>query len=577
MDVAETQNVDLGRALRILWSNAWIVILLIVLAAGGTYAWAKQQHRVFQATALVRAFDPASASGSSGTKIDPTREVDIQVLFAKSQVVVSDFHQRMGSNLSHISGQSITAVTNADALSIAVKGNHPKYAQSGALAYAEAYIAQQRKALADSASTQAAALRSRASSVQSQLNALDAEITKLQPTDGSKVSTQGGKAIVIPETERLRNLSLQRNDLAQKYADLVDQADQAQAQSTTQQADVDFVQQPTLPTSPVSPRTKMDVLIAAIAGLFLGLIVIVVRTRLRGRIVTAAELKQAVPELTFVVPIPAAGRATQDRKGVPHLEAAANIYSPLAESYRSLNAWLRLGNPGNAAQVVMVTSALAAEGKTTVVTNLAVSLAQAGERVLVVDCDLRHANVHEVFALPNNVGYSSAVLNPASLNEAITPVSIRGGSLDVMAAGPRAPEPTQVLLLSELGTIFGQLRARYSYILVDSSPVLPVADTLTIVRAVDQVLVVARAGQTPASGFSRAVDSLRQFGAPLQGAALVGARHEPVETAYGYYPGSGKGKRKPARRQAAPARQHEAHPSRAPQASQASLSLPSEG
>ncbi len=531
--MAEAQTVDIGRALRILWHNAWILVLMVLLGGGGAYFWATRQTTIYEATSLVRAVDLTTASGSSNAKVDAQRAVDIQVLYAKSQTVVDEFDQRMGADKGRIKSTDVSAASNADALSIVVQATSATAAQDGATNYAAAYIDRERAALATSFNGQATALRARAADVQKQLAALDTQITQLQKTDGAKVEENGGRAVVIPPTERLQNLSVERNTLSQKYADLLDQADQAVADGSTQQASVDFVQKPTRPSTPVSPTKNLDAGVGALAGLLVGIGLVILRNRLRGRVVTSDDVKAAAAEIPFVLAVPPNG-AKGRRRSAPGLDSVNDDEGHLAEAYRSLGAWMRLANKSHSVPVVLVTSGLAAEGKTSVATNLAVSLAQAGERVLVVDCDLRHPNVHDVFGVPNEIGYSSVVSRSAPLDHAIVRVTVPAGSLDVLPAGPLMASPTQLLLSRDADTLFAELKRRYDYVVVDSSPILPVADALTLSRSVDQVLVVVSAGRTRTSEFTQAMQLLRQFGAPVRGGALVGARHEPTSSTYGY-------------------------------------------
>jgi tyrosine-protein kinase len=555
VDVADGQSVDIGRSLRILWANLWIVLLVVAAAAGGTYLWASGQTKVYQAKALVRAFDSSASSGaSSNAKADPARAVDIQVLYARSQDVRSLFQTRMGRQMKKVESTTISSVGDADAISVVVEATSPAVAQAGAQTYAQAYIERQRAALARLFGAQAAGFRTRATDVQKQVKALDAQISALQPTEGNRVDLRNGKPVVIPATERVRNLSLQRNALGQKYADLLDQADQADASGAAQQANVDFVQRPALPRHAESPKPGLDALVAGLIGLLIAIGVVILRNRLRGRMVTTDDVKTVAPTVAFVGAVPPNGSRGR-RSDTSRLDAVSTGDGRLAEAYGSMAAWLRLARTTRTArsQIVLVTSALAAEGKTTASTNLAVSLALAGEQVVLVDCDLRHPNVHLNFQLPNDVGYSSVVLGKTKLQRTVKTVSFEGGTLDVLTAGEFANSPAQLLVSREADQLWAGLRLRYDYVIVDSSPVLPVADALTLSRSVDQVLVVVRAGRTRIADFGKAVELLRHFDAPIGGAALIGAHHESANSSYAY-PLNPKPTRSGRRKHGAPSR-----------------------
>lgn len=559
MKVEETQAIDIGRALRTLLANCWILILTVGVAAGGVYFWADGRPKVYRGTALVRAFGPSLPSLSSGpARVDSVREVDIQVLYAQSAEVMMDFRTRLGDAASQVLSTSVSAVRTADAVSIAVESSTPKLAQDGAATYAQAYIDRQRAALARRLGGQAGSLRTQATEVQAQIAQFDKQIVDLQPTGGSKVVLQNGRPVVLPETEQLRNLSLQRNALAEKSAGLLNQAGQTDVESSNRQADVDFVQRPALPKKPVAPLPRRDAAIAALAGWLLGLGIVVLRARLRERVTTTDDLKAAVPEIHLVTAIPP-NRSRLRWRQAATVDLLTSNNGRLAESYRTLRAGLRLANPPGTsldrlAQVgdlvedgplllhlpgdllhrvehrgvviLLITSARAAEGKTAVTANLGVSLAQAGERVLVVDCDLRKPNLHDLFDIPNEAGFSSVATESSPLLDAVQAVTFEGGSLDVLTAGPLATNPAELLLSQKARNLFKEVESRYDYVVVDSPPVLPVADALTLSRSVDLVLLTARAGRTQTAALRQAGQLLRQFDAPLQGAVLVGARHE---------------------------------------------------
>ena len=531
--MTEAQSIDIGRALRILLANGWILILTIGAAAGGVYAWDSHQHKVYQSTALVTPVDTANPTDTStGGRQDAQLVADTQVLYAKSPDFKADFSRRMGPAVRQIRSTSVSATTTANALSIAVTSESKALAQRGASTYAQTYIDRQRAAVSRAFAGQASQLRSRAKAVQKQLDVLNAQIAALQPSGGTRIVMQDGKPVVVPPTEQVKNLSLQVNTLGHKYADLLDSAQQSDATGISQQAAIDFVQRPALPTNPVSPLPRRDAAVGALAGLILGLLLVLLRIRLRARLTTSQDVKTAMPQIPFVTAIPSHGSGKGGRRA--KIELIPDDDWRAAESYRTLRTWLRVAGAPGQPIAVLITSALAAEGKTTVTANLGVSLAQAGESVLLVDCDLRHPNIHALFDTANAIGVTSLVMGSATLDEAIQHVSIPGGSVDVLPAGQLTGSPAEILASREARDLFAQLRTRYDYVLVDSSPVLPVADALTLSQSVDQVLLVVRARRTRMAAFREAGNLLRQFGAPLRAAVLVGARHERTRGGYEY-------------------------------------------
>jgi capsular exopolysaccharide synthesis family protein len=191
-----------------------------------------------------------------------------------------------------------------------------------------------------------------------------------------------------------------------------------------------------------------------------------------------------------------------------------------------------LANP-----IVVVTSAYAGEGKTATCTNLAESLATAGKRVVLVDLDLRNPDAHRLLGAYNEVGVSDVLLDHHPLKECVQYVELPGGadssqpvSMYFLATGPQVNNPTELLATSRTGWLLDGLAAQADIVLVDTPPVLPVADTLVIGRlAAGAVLVVEARTPTPAA--KRAKDALTRNQTRLLGVVLN--RFESKYTRYG--------------------------------------------
>lgn len=529
---SETQKIDLSRYIRVLRSNLWIAIVAVTLSAGGVYVWSNGRPPIYEATVLVRAFDVSGPSSDSGdARIDPIRELDTQVLYARSPAVISDFRSRMGAEAGRIESTSVAAVPSGDAIRVVAQSGTRKLAQDGAGTYAQVFVDRQRAALAERFGAEASALRGRADAVQNEISAIDTQIKTLEPTGGSRVVTQNGRAVVVPESNELRNLASQRETLVEERVDLLNQATDRDIESGNRQSDIDIVQAPVLPMRPVSPLPRRDAAVAGLVGLLVGLGTIAVRDRRRQPIMTSDDVKAAVPEIQFVTPVPSIA-SKQRRNQEPRLDLDGLRDGQIAESYRALRVGLRFAHLDESSLVLLVTSAQAGEGKTTTVADFGVSLALSGERVILVDCDLRRPNLHAVFDRSNEAGFSSVVTGRTPIYEAMRTVKVGNGSVAVLTAGPPVTDPPAHLMGQEVEQLWAGLKSRYSYIIIDSPPVLSVTDARALAPSVDAVLLTARAGQTSAAAFREADRLLRQLGTPIHGAVLVGAR---VERSYGDY------------------------------------------
>jgi capsular exopolysaccharide synthesis family protein len=194
--------------------------------------------------------------------------------------------------------------------------------------------------------------------------------------------------------------------------------------------------------------------------------------------------------------------------------------------------------------LILITSALPGEGKTVTVVNLGVTLASLGSRVVVVDCDMRRPCCHITAGVENRPGFVKAMTGQADLSEVILPVP-GVANLHVVPCGPIPPNPAEVLSSPITGELLHKLRAQFDYVLVDSPPVLSVADTRILATLTDAVVLVTRAHSTPYDVVRRARSTLYGSGARILGVALNdvhvskdGRGYDQFQYGYGYGDGN---------------------------------------
>lgn len=496
----------------------------MAVAAAGVYVWSSRSPRVYQASALVRVFDPQQEGIASGAaqRVDPAREVDIQVLYAESPDVVDEFESRMGAKAERVIDTSVSGVTNADAISISARSRDPQLARTAALTYANAFVNQRRTAIAERFAKQVGALRAQAARLDPQIAELSAQIAEESPAD--RVVISGGRPVVLPESEIIRQLNEQRAALVSRRTELVNDADALVVDGEDREAAIDLIRSPSVPRRPVSPTPLRDAAVAGLLGLFAGTGLSVLRHRLGDRIATVEDLGAAAGSVAIVASVPS-NRSTTGRSPASEI-AADGIPRRVAEAYRILRAELLFAAAERSPLTLLVTSARASEGKTSLSANLAHGLASAGGRVVLVDADLRHGRVHEIFDVANTYGLSALRKPSFSLKKAIHRVTLAGVTLDILPAGPHPRDPSELLLSPLTGALFDELRRRYDYVIVDGTPVLPVADALHAARHVDGVVMVAKAHATQSSAFRRARERLAQARTEVLAAVLVAADPE---------------------------------------------------
>jgi capsular exopolysaccharide synthesis family protein len=223
-----------------------------------------------------------------------------------------------------------------------------------------------------------------------------------------------------------------------------------------------------------------------------------------------------------------AGRET-DIWMLDHPESVA------AEAFRSLRTSVLLSRPKTGPRVILVTSCLPGEGKSTVTVNLAISFAQHGKKVLIMEADMRRPSMKHVLDVSNDTGLSNVLAGSLTLDEA-TLHGVHVPSLDVLPAGPRPPMPSEMLGSTAFDSLLEQLCALYDIILIDSPPALLLTDAVSIATKTDAVIWVARAGVITRPYLARATQLIDRNGMPVIGFVLnrMDKSVDPYTYGYGY-------------------------------------------
>lgn len=211
----------------------------------------------------------------------------------------------------------------------------------------------------------------------------------------------------------------------------------------------------------------------------------------------------------------------------------ANPKSGVAEAYRSLRTNIQFYNVGERMRRLLVTSSGPSEGKSTTSSNLAITFAQAGNRVILLDADLRRPFLHRVFQVSNLVGFTNVMVGEASLEEAIRPTEVPG--LSVLTSGPIPPNPAEMLGSTRMIEVLDQLSDLADIVIIDSPPVIAVTDASVLAPLVDGVILVAGAGLVNREMAQRAKAQLEAVRARVLGVVLNGVEAEGSGYYYYYY------------------------------------------
>ncbi|MGN0041356.1 MULTISPECIES: polysaccharide biosynthesis tyrosine autokinase [unclassified Rhodococcus (in: high G+C Gram-positive bacteria)] len=283
------------------------------------------------------------------------------------------------------------------------------------------------------------------------------------------------------------------------------------------------------PSTPVVPKTSRNVALGLAVGLLLGIALAVLRDRLDNTVKDRNTIEEIAG--TGVVGVIPMEKARHEEPAITF----ADSNSGDAEAYRELRTNLQFLEVDNPPRVLVFTSSVPTEGKTTTAINTALVLAEAGKPVVLVEADLRRPRVSKYLGVLGDAGLSTVLAHQASLDAVLQ--STRFDSLWVLAAGALPPNPSELLGSAQTEEVVTDLRSRFDYVVIDAPPLLPVTDAAILTRIADGALLIARYGKTTRDQFGRAIGNLKAVDATLLGTILtmVPTKGRGASYEYRYY------------------------------------------
>ncbi|MGA2098961.1 MAG: polysaccharide biosynthesis tyrosine autokinase [Candidatus Acidiferrum sp.] len=374
------------------------------------------------------------------------------------------------------------------------------------------------------------------------------EIMMLQALDDQKVEAN-------QMAERLVEYNiLKREAEANKalYDGLMTKLKEVSISSALQSSNIRVVDPAMIPAYPSRPAKARNIALAFIVGLVGGIGLALLREYLDNTVKTPDDIETLarLPSLA-VVPQFGASNGNGSRKRLlqgistnghdKRIELVAQHLpkSQMSEAFRALRTSLLLSQPGRPPQVILVTSALPREGKTTAAANLAVTLAQLGDKTVLVDADLRKPGVGRLLNLGGGkyAGFSSYLAGVSSL-DLVTIQHPSVPNLSAIPTGPLPPNPADLLSSSKLAEAIAELRSKFKFIVIDSPPIMAATDAVILSVKTDGVLLVVRSGETPKEAFTRTRDLLISVKCHILGVVLnaVDSSAPDYYYSYRYYP-----------------------------------------
>jgi tyrosine-protein kinase len=472
--VAEQRLTTLSDYLGALRRRLWLLILAVVIATGSAFVFSSRQTPAYRAAAEVsygakpiNTFFNAGAHVSSQvlqSQLATAAQTAHTTTVARLVLAAAKVHSLTPQQL--LNETSVTPSSSSSVLTFAVSDRFPTRAKLLATTYANQYVAYSNAAAIQGIPQKIANLKA-------QIKSLNAKITQVT----SQSSAGAATALVQQVKSAEGNLTnYESAETTLKDANQVSQAAE---------------------TAPkVRPTTTRNLAMGFGLGLVIGLVLVslaeALDTRVRGSDEVAGRL--GLPLLTRI-PIPPRTLRKAGALGMLDDQGGAQT-----EAYRKLRINLDFANLTLKARTIMVTSATEQEGKSTTVANLAVALARAGRRVVLVDLDLRKPYLDQFFDLTGRAGVTDVALGNVTLDQALWAIPVPGadggpqaGSLHVLPSGPMPPNPADLIESSVISEVLLDLAPRADVVLLDSAPLLPVSDGVVLSNKVDGMLVVVRA------------------------------------------------------------------------------------
>ena len=508
------------------------ILTVLVLVCGGIMALTLAQTPTYEATASVLLQPDLSESlgenASVADRVDDKSEVE--VMRSRSVAELAE------AELGHEPAVSFETVPETKVVEVTATSSDPATAASDATGYARTYVESRREGILDDLTDASVVLREQLERTQRELSTTEQPLRALQ-AQAAATGDEAQRARLQRQVSDLdARLSPELSTLRARSTTLQEQVDQLNLSSElTTTGGARLISEATEPSSPVSPQPVRNAALALVAALVLGLGLAFLLEQLDDQVHGRDEVEAATEGLPILGLIPQSKR--RDRRSVAS-PADLRRDPALAEAFRALRTSIQFIAGGKPLRSIQITSAGATEGKTTTVAGLAITLAQAGNRVVMVDGDLRRPRIHALFGVDPTVGLTNVLTDEASVEEALHCVEDQPG-LTLVPCGTVPPNPSDLLALNRFPDLIAALEDDCDFVVIDTPPVLPVADARVIAGAVDATLLVVAAERSKVKEVQLATDLLHQVDAPVVAVVLnkvpITRRHRGYGYGYGGY------------------------------------------
>jgi capsular exopolysaccharide synthesis family protein len=506
-------GIDLVSTLRILRRRAWVVILCVLLVAGGIYAYSSQQQKSYVASASVLFSDPGFdqtvvAPNARSQSTDPEREAATNLRLVEVRPVAARTARALGNSLtpeSVASHVSVTAEGKSNVASIEATASAPNDAARLATTYAEQYIAYRRT-------------RARA-------QILDAQAVVRGRLAALERTTRDARN--LPQSE----LSQQQSNALDEERTLRQQANELRVLASLQNGGAELVEAALPPDSPAEPQTVRNSALGAVLGLLLGLCLAFVFERFDRYVKEPAQLRGRFHQ-------PVLGRLPKSRALRRPTKYIGDALPAVArEAFRLLWANLRFYDTGRDVRSLLVTSAVPREGKTTVALHVGATAASTGTRTLLIEADLRQPSLARTLGISPEPGLVEVIHGEVTLEDAVhwvrLPTVDGMASYEALPAGRPFRNPPVLLQSPAFRHLLREAEERYGLVVLDTPSTALVSDAISLLTEVSGVLVVTRLGQSTRSAMGQLATQLENVDAPVVGLVINSLSGRSLAEDYG--------------------------------------------
>ncbi|MDZ4063471.1 MAG: polysaccharide biosynthesis tyrosine autokinase [Coriobacteriia bacterium] len=509
---------ELRDYLNVIQARKWVIIQAVVIVTVAAIVVSLVQPKTYEGEARVLVSERDTGAAIFGTVLpelssQPERGLQTQVQLMQLRPLAENTVRQLGLEMSTeelLKSVEVAALGQTNVVRITARAAEPQIATDIANSIAEEYVAWSRTSKRES-------IKAAADEVQFRLDDSREQILEI----GRRVSSEGKSDELAAELQIATGT----------YTTLAEKLEQLRINEQLELGSGSIVSAAVVDSKPVSPEPLRNALLGLVVGAGLGLSMAFLYEYLDDTMKTAEEAERlfGAPVLG-TIPLEKLDKGQSRR-----LTIVESPGSSTAESYRVLRNSLDFINFEHKLKTLLITSAAPTEGKSTVAANLASSLAQAGKKVVLVSSDFRRPTTEGFFGVSNVIGLSDVLLGGHSLKAALQ----RPGdeSLLILTSGKMPPNPSELLGSSKMDVLLAELREWADWVIIDSPPLLAVADPAAVARWADGVLLVTKAGVSTRANGKKYVELLGNIGARIIGSVVWGFDERKSPGSQAYYAG----------------------------------------